>query len=142
MKKKLYIAIITSTLLLLPYLMFFNHVEPYHIGISYNHFTGELTKQTAGMYITAPWASVSDIDIRPMRICVSTSGKGFNCKLVQFNPEAYREFIAVQGHQYYWLANRVSFNLGYNEEYRGMRDLMRGYAYGLEKYEFVKVIKD
>ncbi|KKT42441.1 MAG: hypothetical protein UW28_C0002G0034, partial [Parcubacteria group bacterium GW2011_GWA2_44_13] len=63
-------------------------------------------------------------------------------KLVQFEPKYFKEFVAVQGFHYYWLSNRISFNLGYSDEYRGMKDLLRGYAYGVKKYQFVSVLRD
>ncbi len=60
----------------------------------------------------------------------------------RFNPDEYKAFVAVQGFHYYWWANRFSFNSGYDEEYRGMKDLMRGYAYSSKPYPFIVVIRD
>jgi hypothetical protein len=77
-----------------------------------------------------------------MRVCITSASRGFNCKLVQFVPSDYREFVAVQGFSYYWWANRISFNSGYSEEYRGMRDLMRGYTYSVKQYPFIKILED
>ena len=67
---------------------------------------------------------------------------GYSAKLIQFNPEYWREFVDVEGWRYYWLANRFSFNFGYEEEYRGMRDLMRGYAYSAKQYLFLNILKE
>jgi len=128
--------------LFLPYLACFNYLEQNEVGIAWNRATGELWLQNAGYHFTAPWVAVSSVDTRPMRVCVTTAGRGFNCKLVQFVPDDYREFVAVEGFRYYWLANRFSINSGYDDEYRGMKDLMRGYAYGTKKYPFVVTLKD
>jgi hypothetical protein len=49
--------------------------------------------------------------------------------------------VKTEGFYYYWWANRLSFNLGYDQEYRGVRDLMRGYAYSPHHYPFL-VVKD
>lgn len=124
------------------YLSSVNYVDSYEVGIAWDRAAGTCVLQGPGVHWTAPWVSVSCVDTRPQRVCVSTTGKGFSCKLVAFVPGAYREFVAVEGHRYYWLSNRVSFNLGYDEEYRGMKDLLRGYAYGATAYPFVVTLRD
>ena len=129
------------------YIAFFNHLETYQVGITRNLVTGEVgiqnpSKDTGGYYFSAPWVRVARIDTRPMRVCITSGAVAFNCKLVEFEPAAYKEFVAVQGFQYYWLANRISFNFGYAEEYRGVKDILRGYTYGIKKYPFVRVLRD
>ncbi len=32
--------------------------------------------------------------------------------------------------------------MGYDEEYRGVKDLMRGYTYSAKKYPFVEIIQE
>lgn len=127
---------------LLFYLTCVHYTETAHVGIMRNRITGEMRLDTPGWNISAPWVKVAGIDLRPMRVCVSTAGKGFNCKLVQFEKSAYQEFVETEGFYYYWWANRISFNIGYDEEYRGMRDLLRGYAYGVKQYRFVTILPD
>ena len=125
------------------YLFCVHYTEPNQVAIVRNLLTGELYCDTqAGFNITAPWVSVARIDLRPMRVCISTAGRAINCRLVQFNPSAYQEFVAVEGFRYYWWANRISFNGGYDEEYRGMRDIMRGHAYGSKQYSFITVLEE
>ena len=120
-----------------------NHLEAYQVAITRNLFTGEVTLQDqGGFYFTAPWTQVARVDTRPLRVCVTSTARAFNCKLVQFVPSAHKEFIAVQGFRYYWWANRISFNFGYDDEYRGMKDILRGYAYGAKKYPFVEVLQE
>lgn len=133
---------IACCLVLSFYLALFHYTEPTQVGVARNWITGRLWADTPGWNITAPWVTVSKIDTRPIRVCVTTSGRGFNCKLAQFEPSAYKEFVATEGFYYHWWANRFSFNWGYNEEYRGMKDLLRGYAYGVKKYSFVTVLID
>jgi hypothetical protein len=125
------------------YLAFVHYTEPYQAAIVWDRVSGELRlDDQAGFDVTAPWVAVSRIDTRPVRVCITSAGRGFNCKLVRFDPAAYKEFVAVQGFHYYWFANRFSFNSGYDDEYRGMKDLLRGYAFGVKKYPFVTVLKD
>ena len=124
------------------YLVFFHYSELTQVGIVRNWITGELRLDTPGWNITSPWVSVAKIDKRPMRVCVTTAGRGFNCKLVQFEPSAYREFVTVEGFYYYWWYNRVSFNWGYNEEYRGVKDILRGYTYSVKQYPFVVTLRE
>ena len=123
------------------YLMFVHYTDINQAAIVRNSLTGEVVLDTVpGLDLSAPWRRVARIDLRPQRVCISSASRAYNCKLVQFKPRAYREFVKVQGFGYYWWANRISFNSGYNEEYRGMRDLLRGYAYGTEEYPFISVI--
>lgn len=124
------------------YLAFLHYAEPTQVGIVRNWVSGELRIDTPGWNFTLPWVSVAKIDVRPMRVCVTTAGRGFNCKLVQFEPSKYREFVGVEGFHYYWWANRISINTGYDEEYRGVKDLLRGYAYSTKHYPFVTVLRD
>lgn len=125
------------------YLACFHYTEPTQVGISLNYSNGNLVLvQKSGWSVTAPWIMVAKIDTRPIRVCVTSSGRGFNCKLVQFNPQAYQEFVEIEGFRYYWWANRLSFNLGYSEEYRGMRDILRGHAFGVKKYRFLKILQE
>ena len=143
MKKLLIVSAVCLTTVGCFYLACVHYTETYQAGIAWNRITGELKlDEHAGFHITSPWVAVSRIDTRPIRVCVTSSGRGFNCKLVQFEPSAYKEFVAVQGFHYYWLSNRISFNAGYDEEYRGMRDLLRGYAYSVKKYSFVTITRD
>ncbi len=121
------------------YLFCFHYTEAYHLAIQRNYLTGETSVDVrAGMHLTAPWVKVVRIDKRPMRVCLTSAGRGYNCKLVEFVPERWQEFLEVEGFRYYWWANRFSFNLGYPEEYRGLRDIMRGHAFGAQSYGFIR----
>ena len=140
--KKIVAGCISLAIFIL-YLAFVNYTEPTEVGIARNVVTGELILQRyGGFHITPPWTAVANIDTRPMRVCVTTAGRGFNCILVQFEPSNYKELVSVEGFRYYWWANRVSFNWGYNDEYRGTKDLLRGYAYSVKKYPFVKILRE
>jgi hypothetical protein len=124
------------------YLACLNYLEPTQVGISWNYASGESQLQEPGWHITSPLVAVARIDTRPVRVCITSASRGFNCRLVQFEPSGYQQFIATQGFYYYWWSNRISFNWGYNEEYRGMRDLMRGYAYSVKQYPFIKALRE
>ncbi len=135
-------AVIVTTVLLI-YLGCVHYLDSYQVAITRNVFTGELTLNAhGGIYITPPWVKVARIDTRPVRVCITSSTRSFNCKLVQFVPQAFREFVQTQGFHYYWWANRLSFNGGYDEEYRGMRDILRGYAFGTHEYSFIRVLNE
>lgn len=123
------------------YLLFVNYTEPIEAGIAWNRLYGTLTLQDNGWHISAPWVSVSVIDTTPQRVCVPTSGRDVGCKLVEFKREAYKEFVATQGFRYWWWSNRISFNFGYDDEYRGMKDIIRGYAFSGKHYPFIEVLK-
>ena len=121
---------------------FVNYNEPTEIGIARNLVTGKTWKQEGGWHLTWPWVLVPRIDTRPMRVSVDSAGRGYNAKLVQFVPEEWEAFVETEGFRFWWFANRLSFNFGYEEEHRGMRDIMRGYAYGAKQYPFLVVLEE
>lgn len=130
--------------LFLLYTNVFYSLEPMEIGISRNMFTGrvELQERT-GYHLKPPWVFVSTIDTRPTRVCITSSAHAaFNCRLVRFVKEEWDAFIRVEGFGLYWWNNRISFNLGYREEYRGMRDILRGYTYSAQQYPFIEVLEE
>ena len=142
MKTRTIAAAISLVAIMVPYLALFHYSEPTQVGVMRNWITGQLKLDTPGWNITPPWVSVAKIDTRPMRVCVTSAGRGFSCKLVEFVPSEYQMFVQVEGFYYYWWANRLSFNGGYDEEYRGAKDLLRGYSYSVKQYPFVRVLQD
>jgi hypothetical protein len=124
------------------YIACMSHIRPSEVGIARNELSGELWLQPPGYHITPPWVLVARADTRPTRVAVTSAGKGYSSKLVRFKPEFYREFIATEGFRYYWWANRLSFNFGYKEEYRGWIDILRGYAYSPRHYPFLETIDE
>jgi len=126
-----------------PYIALVNHVDQYEAGIAWNFATGQMWLQEPGFHWTAPWTRVSTVDTRPQRVCITSgSHAAFNCKLVQFELTAWQQFVATEGLRYYWFSNRFSLNTGYREEYRGFRDILRGYAFSAQRYPFVTVLHD
>ena len=110
----------------------------HQVAITRNIFTGEMNIDTVpGIQISAPWVQVSRIDIRPLRVCVDCDCRNINCRLVTFKVEGWRDFVAKEGFRYYWWSNRISFNSGNKEEYRGMKNILRGYSFDSE-YKFIK----
>jgi hypothetical protein len=140
--KRLLPGIGVLLVLLLAVKAFIYPIEPTNIGFAWNLFTGEMQiKDRAGFHIDMPWVWVAHVDIKPMRVCITSSAHAaVNCKLVQFDPSHYKEFLAVEGWRWYWWSNRFSFNSGYSDEYRGFRDVIRGYAFSAQPYSFIKVL--
>ncbi len=141
-KHKVSILILICILFLgFVYKTFIHHQDTYEIGIARNQFTGEISLiDKGGFHFNYPWVWVSIIDTRPLRVCISTTARAFKCRLVQFDKEHYKEFVQVEGWSYYWWSNRISFNYGYSEEYRGMKDILRGHAFGQQQYPFLKIV--
>lgn len=117
-----------------------HYTEAGEAAVMRNLVTGRVSIDHPGWNISPPWVQASHVDLRPMRVCITSAGRGYACKLVQFQSDAFDEFVRVEGFRYWWWANRISFNLGYDEEYRGFRDIMRGHAFGAEPYPFVTVL--
>lgn len=133
------LAIIGS--MALGYLGCYHHTEATEVGVVWNTFSGTITRDHPGHHLTPPWAFVAKLDTRPVRVCVTSASRSVNCMLVQFDESHYEDFVRTEGFRYYWWDNRFSFNSGYSEEYRGFKDVMRGYAYSVKKYPFIKVIE-
>jgi hypothetical protein len=128
---------------LLFYFLCFNHTEPNEIGIARNWITGNMwVQEKPGWHLTSPSTRVAQVDIRPVRVKVATAGHGYGAKLVKFEPKGWEKFVETEGFRYYWWYNRLSFNWGYDEEYRGMKDILRGYAYGAKRYPFFTVLEE
>lgn len=122
----------------------FYSLEPTEFGISRNMLTGTVSQQSrTGYHMKPPWVFVSVIDTRPTRVCLTSSAHAaFNCRLVRFVGSEWRAFVRTEGFRLYWWSNRLSFNSGYREEYRGMKDIMRGYAFSTEHYPFLEIIRE
>jgi len=144
LKKRRFAAPMAVVLVLLTfYGCTINHNEPNEVGIARNLISGDMQLQDGGgFFLSAPWVWVARVNTSPMRVGVTSAGHGYSAKLVQFDKTHWREFVEVEGWHYYWLANRISFNLGYDEEYRGMRDIMRGYAYSAKQCPFLVVLQE
>jgi hypothetical protein len=125
------------------YVPFVHYTDTYETAIMHNKITGEIIiDEEAGFNITPFWVFVSSVDMRPQRVCVTTTAKIVNCKLAKFVSKNLKELVSREGFHYYWLSNRFSFNLGYDTEYRGMVDLLRGYAFSGGNYSFIKVVDE
>ncbi len=142
-KHWLVIAVRGFMIVILFYLFCIHYLEPHQAAIVWDRVTGKLWLDTKpAWHFTWPWVSAARIDMRPQRVCITSGTKAVNCKLVRFKASAFREFVATEGFRYYWLSNRLSFNWGYDEEYRGWRDILRGYAFSVKKYPFIVVVQE
>lgn len=136
-------AIVGASALVLAVFIYFpftHFSEPTQVGVMRNMVSGEVKRDSPGWNFSPPWVAVAKLETTPVRVCLTTAGRAFNCKLVQFNPSELQSFISTEGFRYYWWDNRISFNFGYSEEYRGNRDLFRGYGYSTKQYPFLKVL--
>lgn len=125
------------------YCLVFNYTNINQLGICRNVLTGRVyAQETSGFHLSLPWVLVIRVDTRPIRVAVMSSGRVANSKLVQFEAKEWASFVETEGWRYYWWSNRISFNMGYKEEYRGWRDVMRGYGYSAKKYPFIKVLEE
>lgn len=61
--------IIIGSYLLIFYLAFFHFTDNYQVGIRYNIFTGEVSKdEHTGFHLSAPWVLVTRVDTRPHKV--------------------------------------------------------------------------
>lgn len=133
----------TATIILLLYLTCFAYLDTYHIAIDRNIFTGENTiDSTHGFELSAPWVMVSRIDTRPMAVNIPSSARVLNRRLVQFVPAHWKEFVDMEGYEYWWWRNRYSWNFGHDEENKGIKDVFIGYAYSGVQHKFLREIKE
>lgn len=137
--KKAKIVFISIATIFLLYLTSFNYIPMNELTLNHNIFSGEVECDTvSGIKLSAPWIQVAVIDRRPIRVCIDCSCRNLTCKLVEFDPKGYKDFIQKEGWSYYWFRNRLSFNSGNNQEYRGINNIIRGYAFDDKKYTFLK----
>lgn len=124
----------------LAFISMVRYIEPGEAALTWRPISGEITmRDRPGWDISPPWAFVTVIDTRPQRLCLtSTAHSAPNCRLAQFDTSQYRAFIAAEGWSWYWFRNRLSFNYGYDETYRGWRDVMRGYTFSQHQYPFIR----
>lgn len=142
LRKTVLAVLAGSTLIFGFYLPFVHYTAVNEVGIMFNRMDGEVRADTPGLHLSAPWVFVAKVDTRPQRACITSVAKTMTCKLARFVPTHYAEFVKREGFRYYWWDNRISFNLGYFEEYRGVRDVIRGYAFSGAKQKFVEVMED
>lgn len=132
-------------LLLMFLLGWVNFLDSHHLGIARNTITGEMKAVgPGGIYVTGPWWRVARVETRTMRVTVESGGRGYSGKLIQFQPEHWQEFVDTEGFRYWWWSNRISFNWGYDVTYRGVPDVLRGYAYSpkVDEYKFIEVLAE
>ncbi len=135
-------TLIVLLVLLLLRVNLLTYSGPTEIGIARNVLTGQTWPMPKGLRFKPPWVLVPHIDTRPMRVSVDSAGHGWSAKLVQFVPSEWESFVKTEGFYFWWWANRISFNSGYRDEHRGIKDIFRGYAYGVKQYPFLVVLKD
>lgn len=124
------------------YFPFVHYTGVYQVGIRYDKIDGSMNLDSnQGFHISHPFVLVTKVDTLPLRVCVSSTTKTVHCKLVRFIPENYKEFVMREGFYYYWWSNRLSFNPGYSEHYRGFRDKLKGYAFAHSDYSFIEIIE-
>lgn len=142
-KKRFIVPTSIIFLLILIYAAFINHTEPTEIGIARNMVTGKMwIQEEGGFHITPPWVWVTCVPTHPVRVAVMSSGRGYSAKLVQFEKRHWKEFVALEGWRWYWFDNRFSINFSYDEEYRGIKDILRGYAYSPKQYPFLVILEE
>jgi hypothetical protein len=137
------ILAIGSITALLIWSLLFHWTGIHQIAIKRNLITGVIEIDSiAGINVSVPWVQVSRIDTRPRRLCIDCDCRSLNCKLVEFKKEGWKEFVDREGFRYYWLSNRLSFNSGSKQEYRGTNWILRGYAYDNQSHSFIKITKE
>ena len=96
-----------------------------------------------GINFSYPWVQSTKIDLRPTKYCLDCSCSNMNCYLAYFDESGLEDFISKEGWSYYWWRNRISFNLGHKNEWRGWENILRGYVLDSEnKYKFIKIKKE
>lgn len=135
--KRLKIICLSLFLIFFFWLFFIHYNQIHHVSVSRNFFTGELKlDDSKGLKFSPPWVQVIKFDTRPFQVCIDCSCSNINCKLITFNPKGWQSFLDREGFKYFWFKNRISFNSGQNTEYRGIRYVLRGYAFDNE-YPFI-----
>jgi hypothetical protein len=143
MPNSIRILLVLSSFSLLFYIFYFYNVDSNHVAISRDLLSGKTyIEQSTGWQVSSPWVQVVKIDTRPFKICLTSTTSTINCRLVQFDTTGWKELIARESFQYYWFRNRLSFNFGYQEEYRGFKDILRGYTFNTsDTVHFIRFVE-
>ena len=143
MKRINKIILISLGVLFVTYLGFYHYTDQYELGLTFNLSTGEIkTDSHTGHHLSAPWVLATKLDLRPIKVCITSASRNINCRLVQFDVLKWKELIQLEGFHYYWWYNRISFNMD-QETYRGFENLMLGHAYGeTTRCSCVKIIQE
>jgi len=113
--------------------------DSWEISICKNELTGEVyIDTTKGLRFSPFWVRASNIDTRPQKLCIDCNCANINCKLIQFDYSYYQDFIKREKFCYYWWKNRISFNISQENEYRGIKFILRSYTFDNQKYKFIK----
>lgn len=121
---KLKILLASPVALFVFWLFCLNHVDINEIGVAYDSSTGKLSKQECGWHVTEPWVKVTTIPTIPVRVEIYNNSRFILPKLVQFQPEYYKEFIEVEGFKYF---DSISMTLSQ-------------YAYSGKEWPFLKEV--
>lgn len=117
---------------------FLTFVDNYELGYEYNTLTGKTTPllrkdgtPKTGYFYTVPFYKiVHTIDLRPCQVCINANSRVLNCKLVEFNPDGLKTFIAWHG----------------RGDYEGgvLEDILKSYAYDPSgnAYSFMTIKKE
>lgn len=135
MKTKYTIAAIIVSVLLIGVTLFFflclNHVSPNEFGVTYNQLGGEVKIQPhPGWYYTSPFVRATTLPSVPFRIELYTDAKIVNVRVVRFIPEKIKDFIALQGFQYYYNGGRSG----------DLNNIVAGYVFGGKTNSFIQIV--
>lgn len=125
------------------WLLCLNHLAPNEFGVAYNSMNGEVSVQDEpGWHLTSPMVRVATIDTRPFQVCMGGS-RILNCKLIRFKKEGVKEFVRVQGFEYWSHPQQMCSNIG-SEQQRcsGLAATLMGYAYTDPNVPFLEVIEE
>lgn len=141
-----------SILLLTPILfklLFVDFIDQHELGYKFDTRTGQISVLKEKGYIVSPpvLVKISTIDLRPFQVCINANSRVLNCKLIQFDPEGFDDFINWHGRSDYSPFSSGVGPGGLNTN-SDMYQIMMAYAYesyGKRKnknYKFLKVIKE
>ena len=128
-KPAIWIAGSFITGLFLFYLLFLNHVTVNELGIAYNSSSGTMTAQEhPGWYLTSPLTRVAYLDLKPMRVDITSTAKVINARIVVFQKNYWRDYVALQG---------FGYDLSTTQE-----STMLGYAFSGKEWPFLKITEE
>lgn len=138
------LILFSKTLLVFVWLLFIHYTPQGIATLDRNIISGEITlNKKMGINFSYPWVQSTKIDLRPTRYCLDCSCSNMNCYLAQFDELGLDDFIKKEGWSYYWLRNRLSFNMGHQNEWRGWDNVLRGYVLDSDhEFKFIKRTKE
>jgi hypothetical protein len=97
-----------------------HYIDNYELGYTFDKFSGKVAiLDRTGLFIRPRWRyGVHSIDLRPAQLQIAANNRVLNAKLVQFNTNGFKEFVAWHG-------------VGAGDDAGALHEILKAYAFNV-----------